>query len=180
MEQPEYYVENQANGHNKHDEIGPRLSASILKSHLRIGVEKGRALGLPSEVIDIIGQHHGNSLIRYFYSEALKLDGEAREEDFRYTGEPPRTRESALVMLSDITEASTRTLAKPSVSSLTKFIDERVEEKIQDGQLSEADMSFRELEMVKKCFVRVLAAKYHSRIDYPKVERPSASNAQQS
>jgi putative nucleotidyltransferase with HDIG domain len=167
MEQPEYFVENQSDGYNKHDEIAPRLSATILRSHLRIGVEKAHQLGLPDDVVSIVAEHHGNSLIRYFYNSACEREGHVNEDDFRYPGEPPHTKESACVMLADITEASTRTLAKPSVSSLSKFINERIEEKIGDGQLVSADMTFRELEAVKQSFVRVLAAKYHSRIEYP-------------
>jgi putative nucleotidyltransferase with HDIG domain len=167
MEQPDYFVENQG-GHNKHDDIAPRLSATILRSHVKIGVEKARILGLPGEVIDIIAEHHGNSLIRWFYDAAVKREGTVNQEDFCYPGNPPRTRESAVVMLADVTEAATRTLDKPSVSRLEKFIGELIESKIAGGQLSESDMTFRDLETVKKTFVRVLAGYYHSRIEYPK------------
>jgi putative nucleotidyltransferase with HDIG domain len=167
MEQPDYFVENQ-NGHNKHDDIAPRLSATILRSHVKIGVEKARSLGLPREVIDIIAEHHGNGLIRWFYNEAVKREGTVDKEDFCYPGDPPRTSESAVVMLADVTEAATRTLDKPSASRLEKFIGELIEGKIAGGQLSESDMTFRDLETVKKTFVRVLAGYYHSRIEYPK------------
>jgi putative nucleotidyltransferase with HDIG domain len=167
MEQPDYFVENQG-GYNKHDDIAPRLSATILRSHVKIGVEKARTLGLPGEVIDIISEHHGNSLIRWFYNEAVKREGTVNQEDFCYPGVPPRTRESAVVMLADVTEAAARTLDKPSVSRLEKFIGELFEGKIAGGQLSESDMTFRDLETVKKTFVRVLAGYYHSRIEYPK------------
>jgi putative nucleotidyltransferase with HDIG domain len=167
MEQPDYFVENQG-GHNKHDDIAPRLSATILRSHVKIGVEKARSLGLPGEVIDIIAEHHGNGLIRWFYDAAVKREGTVNREDFCYPGNPPHTRESAVVMLADVTEAATRTLDKPSVSRLEKFIGELIEGKIAGGQLSESEMTFRDLETVKKTFVRVLAGYYHSRIEYPK------------
>jgi putative nucleotidyltransferase with HDIG domain len=179
MEQPDYFVENQG-GHNKHDDIAPRLSATILRSHVKIGVEKARSLGLPGEVIGIIAEHHGNSLIRWFYDAAVKREGTVNPEDFCYPGDPPRTRESAVVMLADVTEAATRTLDKPSVSRLEKFIGELIEGKIAGGQLSKSDMTFRDLETVKKTFVRVLAGYYHSRIEYPKDPALSApaSNGQ--
>jgi putative nucleotidyltransferase with HDIG domain len=178
MEQPDYFVENQGD-HNKHDDIAPRLSATILRSHVRTGVEKARQMGLPREVIDIIAEHHGNSLIRWFYNEAVKREGTVNREDFCYPGNPPRTRESAVVMLADVTEAATRTLDKPSVSRLEKFITELIEGKIAGGQLSESDMTFRDLETVKKTFVRVLAGYYHSRIEYPKDPAlASTANAQ--
>ena len=167
MEQPDYFVENQG-GYNKHDEISPRLSATILRSHVKIGVEKATALGLPREVIDIIAEHHGNSLIRWFYDAAVKREGAVNREDFCYPGNPPRTRESAVVMLADVTEAAARTLEKPSVSRLEKFITELIEGKFAGGQLSESDMTFRDLEQVKQTFVRVLAGYYHSRIEYPR------------
>jgi putative nucleotidyltransferase with HDIG domain len=174
MEQPDYFVENQGT-HNKHNDIAPRLSATILRGHVRAGVEKARQLGLPREVVDIIAEHHGNSLIRWFYDAAVKREGNVNREDFCYPGNPPRTREAAVVMLADVTEAATRTLDKPSVSRLEKFISELIEGKIAGGQLSESDMTFRDLETIKKTFVRVLAGHYHSRIEYPK--DPALANA---
>jgi putative nucleotidyltransferase with HDIG domain len=177
MEQPDYFVENQGE-YNKHDDIAPRLSATILRSHVRAGVEKARQLGLPGEVVDIISEHHGNGLIRWFYDAAVKREGTVNREDFCYPGNPPRTRESAVVMLADVTEAATRTLDKPSVSRLEKFITELFEGKIAGGQLSLSEMTFRDLETVKKTFVRVLAGYYHSRIEYPKDPLLAASNGQ--
>jgi putative nucleotidyltransferase with HDIG domain len=174
MEQPDYFVENQA-AYNKHDDIAPRLSATILRSHVKFGVEKARSLGLPREVVDIISEHHGNSVISWFYNEALKretADSHGKSvvnmEDFTYPGKPPHSRESAVVMLADVTEAATRTLKKPNTARLEKFIQELIMSKFQQGQLSESELTFRDLETIKKTFVRVLAGHYHSRIEYPK------------
>lgn len=171
IDQPEYFVENQHND-NKHDDLNPRLSATVIRSHVKLGIEKGRAIGLPNEVIDIIASHHGNSLIAYFYNEAIKKEGEVNREDFCYPGNPPRTKEAAVVMLADVTEAAVRTLDKPGVSRLEKFVNELIAKKVDAEQLADSELTFRELEIIKKVFVRVLASYYHSRIDYPKISDP--------
>jgi len=167
MDNPDYFVENQSE-HNKHDEIAPRLSATIIRSHVKLGVEKAHSLGLPSDVISIIAEHHGNSVISWFYNKATEQEEDVSSEDFTYPGDPPRSRESAVVMLADITEAAVRTLNKPTAGKIDKFIQQLFEDKIDHGQLSESDLSFRDLETIKKAFVRVLAGYYHSRIEYPK------------
>ena len=169
IEQPEYFVENQA-GYNKHDEINPRLSSTVIRSHVKLGVEKARALGLPEEVIAVIAEHHGNSRINYFYNQALKDDPEAKAEDFSYPGLPPSSRESAVVMLADTVEAATRTLKRPTVSRLEDFIKELVMEKVRQGQLDDSDLTFKDLEVIRASFARILAGHFHSRIEYPKVK----------
>ncbi|GBU29156.1 phosphohydrolase [Treponema sp. R8-4-B8] len=167
MENPDYFVENQTN-HNRHDEINPRLSATIIRSHVKLGVEKAQSLGLPKDVISIIAEHHGNSIISWFYNKATEQEETVSSEDFSYQGNPPRSKESAIVMLADISEAAVRTLNKPTASKIDKFIQQLFEAKIEHGQLSESDLSFRDLEIIKKTFVRVLAGYYHARIEYPK------------
>ncbi|MDR3338319.1 MAG: HDIG domain-containing protein [Treponema sp.] len=167
MENPEYFVENQT-VYNKHNELNPRLSATVIRSHVKLGVEKARALGLPKEVTDIVAEHHGNSVISWFYHEALKRENQVTKDDFTYPGNPPHSRESAVVMLADVTEAACRTLKKPTASRLEKFIQELIMAKVEHGQLSESDLTFRDLETIKNAFVRVLAGHYHARIEYPK------------
>jgi putative nucleotidyltransferase with HDIG domain len=180
MEQPEYFVENQTM-YNKHNDIPPRLSATVIRSHVKIGVEKGRHLGLPREVIDIIAEHHGNSVISWFYHEALKRETNVNVEDFTYPGSPPHSRESAVVMLADVTEAAVRTLKKPTAARLEKFIQELIMSKFEQGQLWDSGLTFRDLRTVKNTFVRVLAGHYHSRIEYPKQPlREAVSAAAQS
>ena len=159
---------------NKHDDINPRLSATVIRSHVKLGIEKGRAAGLPDEVIDIIASHHGNSLIAYFYYEAQKKEENVNMEDFCYPGHPPRTKEAAVVMLADVTEAAARTLDKPSAARLEKFINDIITKKIDSAQLSESELTFRELETIKNVFVRVLASYYHTRIEYPNQMKESA------
>jgi putative nucleotidyltransferase with HDIG domain len=167
MENPDYFVENQTD-HNRHDEIAPRLSATIIRSHVKLGVEKAQNLGLPKDVISIIAEHHGNSIISWFYNKATEQEETVSSEDFAYPGNPPRSKESAIVMLADVTEAAVRTLNKPTAGKIDKFIQQLFEAKIDHGQLSESDLSFRDLEIIKKSFVRVLAGYYHARIEYPK------------
>lgn len=166
MEQGEYFVENQTN-YNKHMDINPRLSATVIRSHVKIGIEKAKQLRLPQPVIDIISEHHGNSCISYFYAKAKELDPNVDIEDFCYPGIPPRSKESAVVMLADIVEAACRTLEKPSVPRLEKFIDELVSGKIKSGQLDNSELTFREVRIIKAAFVKILAGYYHSRIEYP-------------
>lgn len=166
MDQSEYFVENQTD-YNRHGDINPRLSATVIRSHVKQGVEKARQMRLPREVIDIISEHHGNSLISYFYNEAAKTSDDVDPEDFTYPGTPPRTRESAVVMLADVVEAACRTLEKPSVPRLEKFIDELVTHKIESKQLDNCDLTFREVGIIKKTFLKILAGYYHSRIEYP-------------
>ncbi|MCL2237451.1 MAG: HDIG domain-containing protein [Treponema sp.] len=174
MDNPDYFVENQTD-HNRHDEINPRLSATIIRSHVKLGVEKALSLGLPKDVVSIISEHHGNSIISWFYNKATENEATVSSEDFSYPGNPPRTKESAVVMLADIVEAAVRTLPKPTAAKIEKFIQQLFEAKIEHGQLSESDLSFRDLEIIKDTFVRVLAGYYHTRIEYPKQQKEEKS-----
>jgi putative nucleotidyltransferase with HDIG domain len=172
IDHPDYFVENQKL-YNKHNELNPRLSATIIRSHVKLGIEKARAIGLPDEVISFIAEHHGNSLIKWFYNAAVEKEGpDVNMEDFCYPGNPPHSRESAVMMLADVTEAATRTLEKPTVARLEKFIGDLFQDKYENGQLSESALTFRDLETIKSSFVRVLVGFYHSRIEYPKISKP--------
>ncbi len=176
MDQAEYFVENQA-GENKHTELdNPRLSLSVIRSHVKKGVEKAHQLRLPQEVIDIIAEHHGNSVVAYFYNEAKKLDENVRPEDYSYIGNPPHSKEAAVVMLADTVEAACRTLDHPSVSRLEKFIHQLVMGKIEHGQLERTRLSFGELTAIEASFVAILAGYYHTRIEYPDQKDPDASD----
>ncbi len=169
MDQPHYFTENQA-FYNKHDEIVPRLSAAVIRSHLKLGVEKARQAGLPEAVIEIIAEHHGNSVISYFFQEARKNENRVQSEDFAYPGQPPRSKESAIVMLADSVEAGVRSNKNYSLPRLEKRIQELIALKVEQGQLLEADLTLKELELIKAAFARVLAGQYHSRIEYPKAD----------
>lgn len=176
IEQPEYFVENQK-GQNKHDTISPTLSASVIKSHVRKGVEKARQMHMPQVIIDIIAEHHGNSVIAYFYNEAKEKDPSLSPEDFSYPGHPPTTVESAVVMLADTVEAACHTLENPSVPRLEKFITTLVNGKVEHKQLDSCALTFRDITKIKDAFVQVLAGYYHTRIEYPDQKDPSAPSS---
>ena len=176
MANTEYFVENQTS-YNKHLDLNPRLSAAIIRSHVKIGVEKAESMRLPREVIDIIGQHHGNSLVQYFYAKAKELDPNVSPADFSYPGQPPRTKEAAVVMLADVSEAACRTLDHPSVSRLEKFIGGLIKGKMEAGQLDNSELTLRELHTIQESFVTTLAGYYHSRIKYPNQKDPDEKAA---
>ncbi len=170
VDHPEYFVENQG-GENKHDDIKPSLSVAIIKSHVKLGLEKGREAGLPQEVLDIISQHHGNDIIQYFYSEAARqaqASGvEINADDYSYTGEPPTFAESAIVMLADIVEAASRTMKQPSYSKYQKLVHTLVMGKIERGQLNQSGLSLTDLNRIEESFVQTLIGRDHHRIEYP-------------
>ena len=170
MDQPEYFIENQM-ADNKHNYIKPSLSVAVIKSHVKIGIEKAKELGLPKEVVDIIAQHHGSGLISYFYSEALKKKGNTKvtPESYSYTESPPASPEAGIVMLADAVEAATRTLKKPTVAKLERLVWDIIIDKFKQGQMDDCELTFRELKIIKKSFVQILAGHFHSRIEYPKV-----------
>ena len=178
MDQSEYFVENQVNGmENKHNDLNPTLSASVIKSHVRKGVEKARQLHLPQAVIDIISEHHGNSIITYFYNSAKEKDPSLDEDDFRYPGIPPVTKESAVVMLADTVEAACHTLENPTSPRLEKFISILITQKVELKQLDNCDLTFRDISGIKAAFVHLLTGYYHNRIKYQNQQDPDDAPA---
>ncbi len=172
VDQPEYFVENQR-GQNKHDDINPRLSATVIRSHVKLGAEKARELGLPKAVVEIVAQHHGNSTISWFYDKAKSKDSTASEEDFSYPGSPPTTKEAGIVMLADTVEAALRTLKNPSLPRLDTFIHQLITDKVQQGQLDQCPLTLQDLDNIRQTFVRITAGQFHSRIEYPNQKEPS-------
>lgn len=168
VDQSEYFIENQTDV-NKHDDMKPSLSAAVLKAHVKIGIEKGHDLNLPKEVIDIIAEHHATSTMKYFYDRAKNEKGNTKinKEDFSYSGPNPQTREAAVVMLADTIEAATRTLKKPSLAKLEKYVWELIMDKFINGELNACSLTFKDMEFVKTSFVHVLAGHFHTRIEYP-------------
>jgi putative nucleotidyltransferase with HDIG domain len=166
----QYYIENIRGEENKHDFIKPSLSNSILKAHVKIGVEMAREFKLPIEVIEIIEQHHGTSLMRYFYHQALESKdngSEIEKQDYHYPGPKPQTREAAIVMLADTLEAASRTLHNPSAKRIEELVNEIVESNFRAGQLNESSLTLRGLMKISIVFRRYLTGVFHSRIDYP-------------
>jgi putative nucleotidyltransferase with HDIG domain len=172
MENPEYFIENQS-GDNKHDDLKASLSVAIIKSHIKIGGEKGREAHLPQEVIDIITQHHGNDVITIFLKEAqmaAQADGsetEVKQQDYAYNSLIPQTPEAAIVMLADSIEAASRTVRKPSAQKYEKLIHQIIMGKIERKQLAASRLSLTDLDNIAKVFMQTLTGRYHSRIEYP-------------
>jgi cyclic-di-AMP phosphodiesterase PgpH len=172
VQKPEYFIENQMVDENKHDRLSPSMSSLIITSHVKEGAEMAKQQKLPSAIVDIIRQHHGNSLITYFYQKAKELQpvGPVAEQDFRYPGPRPRTKVAAIVMLADAVEAASRTLVEPTpqrIQSLTNSVITRI---FLDDQLSMCDLTLKDLREISKSFNMILNGIFHHRIDYPGVE----------
>ncbi|MFH1707715.1 MAG: HDIG domain-containing metalloprotein [Planctomycetota bacterium] len=167
---PEFFIENQAMGGNKHERLRPGLSALIIASHTRDGIELGREYRLPQRVLDIIGEHHGTSKIMYFLqkAQAAAVEGERVDEQFfRYPGTLPTSRESGIVMLADSVEAASRTLPTPTASSLRKMVDRIIRAKMDDNQLGETQLTMVDISRIRESFVATLHGMFHARIEYP-------------
>lgn len=177
LKRPMYFKENQL-GDNPHDRTDSRVSAAILTAHPRDGAQMALKERLPMEVVDIIRQHHGDSLVLYFYDKAAKLYGDSVDiSAFRYEGPRPQTREAAVVMLADTSEAATRTLSNPSPEKMEQLIRKLVREKMDDGQLNDSDLTFNDLEKICSTFSTVLTGVFHERIEYPDVPVPPRVSA---
>ncbi len=170
-EQPVYFIENQFGIANPHDDLSPRESAAILRSHVTDGVRLARKHGIPSEVVDGILSHHGDAIMRFFYEKAREEEGEDVDPvDFRHTGHKPRTAETAILMLADSLEASCRAVfqdEEPSSHAIEKLVNRIVDEKFNDGQLSEAPLTMGQLTTIRRAFLDSLVGHYHQRILYP-------------
>jgi cyclic-di-AMP phosphodiesterase PgpH len=169
----EYYVENQREL-NKHDSLNPRMSALIIMNHVKEGLEVAKMLRLPSDIADMIPQHHGTRLITYFYKKAKDMENpeieQVKEEDYRYPGPKPQTKEGAILMLADATEAASRTLTEPSPARIRNMINTLFRAIFEDGQLDESNLTMKDLTLIADAFVRKLESVFHHRIAYPGYE----------
>lgn len=172
VDRPDYYIENEPRGNSKHDDLRPTLSVSILRSHVKNGVELAKEKRLPGTIIDIIHQHHGTTLMTYFYHQAEEeaIEG-IDEKDFRYLGPRPQTTEAAIVLLADAVEAAARTLVKPTAVRIEELVKRIIDEKFIDSQLDECDLTLKDLTKIAQSFIRILVAAYHPRIEYPEGEK---------
>jgi putative nucleotidyltransferase with HDIG domain len=175
MATPQYFTENQQNGMNIHQLLTPQESAQVIMAHVSEGVSLARKAGLPEQFIDIIKEHHGTTLVYYFYAKAIEKVGgdktEVDEKEFRYSGPKPRSKESAIIMIADSIEAASRSLEKVTEDSLMELSNRLIREKAEDGQFDECLLTFEELAIVKSILVKTLVAFGHSRIKYPKREQ---------
>ncbi len=167
MKRPKFYVENQEGGVNPHNAISPFLSALIIAAHTKEGAELGKEYKIPKEIRDIMYEHQGTTLLAYFYNKAKQIDENVQEEDFRYPGPKPKTKESAIIMLADSIEAAVRSLDEKTPVTIEVMIRKIIAGKMDDGQLSDADLTFKEIETIIKVFTKTLMGIHHVRIKYP-------------
>ena len=171
MKKPLYFVENQKTGENKHDRLLPSMSSLIIISHVKDGIELARRHRLGRPIQDIISQHHGTSCITYFYQKArdLQQDDEqtVTDQDFRYPGPKPQTKEAGIVMLADAVQATSKTLTDPSPSRIQSMVQRIINNIFVDGQLDECELTLNDLHLIGESFNRILNGIFHSRIEYP-------------
>jgi putative nucleotidyltransferase with HDIG domain len=192
LEKPMYFVENQKGSRNRHDKLAPRMSSLIISAHVKEGMSLAEEHGLPREVIDFIPMHHGTTKIEYFYNKALELANqsddetkieEINEQDYRYPGPKPQTRETGILMLADAVEASTRSLDDPAPQKLEAVIDEIVRKRFEEGELDECPLTLKDLIRIKAAFLNILVGMHHTRVKYPaqprrRTPRPRRSEQQ--
>jgi len=177
---PEYFIENQMGFKNRHDKLTPRMSALILISHVKDGYELGKKSKLPKEILQFIPMHHGTTLISYFYNKALerKTDKDViNENDYRYPGPKPQTKETGIVMLADAVEAATRSIEEPSITKLKATIDGIIKARFEEGELDECELTFKDLNFIREAFFKVLIGIHHPRIKYPGQDEKMAEAA---
>ena len=169
IRKPDYFIENQRDGRNRHDKLAPSMSALILIAHIKDGIDLARQNKLGQNITDTIRQHHGSSLIHYFYDKAKQIKGEdaVNIDDFRYPGPKPQTREAGLVMLADVVEAASRVLDNPTPSRLQGLVQNLINRIFSDGQLDNCELTLRDLHNIAKSFNTILNGIHHHRIEYP-------------
>jgi putative nucleotidyltransferase with HDIG domain len=166
LKKPAYFIENQIGVKNPHDDLKPQMSALIIISHVKDGVEMAKKMKLPKKLVSIIEQHHGTTAIELFYKKALAMASSIDEDTFRYPGPKPKTKESALVMLADTVEAAARSEKNITVMKLRKILKDNIEKKFNDGQLDDCPINRQNLEQVKTAFLSILTGVFHPRVEY--------------
>ena len=167
---PYFFGENQIGKENPHDKISPNLSTLIITSHVKDGVELAKEYNLPEVIKDIIEQHHGTTLVKYFYY-TMKNNAEnpedVKEEDFKYPGPIPSSKEAGIIMLADSVEAAVRSISEPTKGKIEEMVNNIIKDKLYSGQLDNCDLTLKDLEKIRKCFLKALLGIYHQRIEYP-------------
>lgn len=168
---PDYYIENQPKGFNRHDKLEPSMSALVIAAHVKEGIEMAKKAGLPEPIVAAIREHHGTKLIRYFYQKALtKSDpaqGAVRETEYRHSGPKPTSRVTGILMIADAVEAASRTLIEPAPAKIRAMIQTIVDDCLRDGQFDECDLTMRDLATIVDTLERTVSMVFHHRIDYP-------------
>ncbi|MGL4774071.1 MAG: HD family phosphohydrolase [Clostridium sp.] len=167
---PYFFGENQLAKDNPHDKISPNLSTLIITSHVKDGLELATEYNLPVVVRDIIGEHHGTTLVKYFYytlKNSSENPEEVKEEDFMYPGPTPSSKEAGIIMLSDSVEAAVRSISEPTKGKIEEMVNNIIKDKLYSGQLDNCDLTLKDLEKIRKCFLKALFGIYHQRVEYP-------------
>ncbi|HEV8378669.1 MAG TPA: HDIG domain-containing protein, partial [Tepidisphaeraceae bacterium] len=170
MNKADYFVENQVDGRNRHINLTPSVSLLIIIGHVKDGVELAREYNLPPVIQSIIQQHHGTTLVEYFYHQACKNCGDDEQPpdvQYRYPGPKPRLRETAVVMIADAVESASRAMVEPTANRIETLVHDLIMKRLLDGQFDDADFTFSELQIVEKALVKALLAIYHGRMHYP-------------
>ena len=169
LKRPYFFVENQMGGDNPHEKLSPPLSTLIITSHPKDGLEIARQYNLPPVIIDLIAQHHGTGLVTYFYHKALEMGNSdnIKESEYRYNAPKPQTKEAAIIMLADSVEAAVRSMPVPSSGKIEGVVRKIIKERLQDGQLEESPLTFKDLDLIASAFTRILSGIFHNRIEYP-------------
>ena len=166
---PEYFVENQMDAMNKHEKLTPTMSCIILNNHVKKGMELAEKYNIPKVVKQFIPEHHGTSLMTFFYNKAQKTmdPKDINEDDFRYPGPKPQSRETAIAMLADTVEAASRTLQKPTQPRIRGFVESLIDKKMEENQLDESNLTIKEIDQIKEAFIPILLGIHHVRVEYP-------------
>jgi cyclic-di-AMP phosphodiesterase PgpH len=170
IKRPYFFKENQFGNDNPHNKITPGLSSVIITSHVKDGIDLAKEYNVPEVIRDIIEQHHGNSVVKYFYITAKNLSTspeEVKEEDFRYPGPIPKSKEAAIIMLADCVEAAVRSISEPTTEKIENMVNNIVKDRLNDGQLYDCNLTLRDIEKIRKAFLKSLSGIYHQRIEYP-------------
>ena len=175
---PRYFTENQM-GDNPHDRTDPRVSTAIITAHTKDGAQLLKEKRIPEEIKNIALTHHGDTPVVYFYNKALGENADADVADFRYPGPKPSTKEEAIVMMADSVEAATRAIPNPDRERVREVVDKLISQKIDDGQLDDCDLSFRDISRMENAFITVLSGAFHERIEYPTVDIPKKHGEEQ-
>ena len=167
MASPTFFIENQLSGINAHDELDPKESASIIINHVIEGIEIARKYNLPDRIIDFIRTHHGTSMVYYFYKKELETQGQANKEDFKYPGPIPFSKETAILMMADSVEAASKSLKDPTSTKIDVFVEKIIDAQMEQGQFLNADVTFKDIELIKKVLKKKLNNMFHLRVEYP-------------
>ena len=173
IKRPYFFKENQTGRDNPHDKISPNLSTLIIISHVKDGLELAKEYNLPKVIQDVIMQHHGTTLVKYFYitmKNNSEKPEEVKEEDFRYPGPLPSSKESAIIMLADSVEAAVRSIPEPTKGKIEEMVNNIIKDKLHTGQLDNCELTLKDIDKIKKSFLKTLNSMYHSRIEYPSLK----------